>query len=85
MKCHYVWDEESKNKVLIPMCWPVIWSNDIRDCSCCDEPTSPLGYERKRYNEELKRKNDVIKELQEDNQYLHEELERVIQLLEKEE
>ena len=36
MKCHYVYDEIA-GKVLIPECWAVVLSGDIRDCTCRDE------------------------------------------------
>lgn len=34
MKCHYVYDDVSKQKVLIPGCWEVVRSDDISRCTC---------------------------------------------------
>lgn len=31
-KCHYIYDKQA-GKVLIPCCWAVVLSNDIRDCT----------------------------------------------------
>lgn len=33
MNCHYVYDKIA-GKVLIPGCWGVVHSNDIKDCIC---------------------------------------------------
>lgn len=41
------------------------------------------GFERKRYNEELEKRNNIIKELRNENKYLHKELKRHITLLSK--
>jgi predicted RNase H-like nuclease (RuvC/YqgF family) len=83
MRCHYVWDEESKQKVLIPGCMAVAISGDIEDCTCGYEELTPAQYERERYNEEIKKKNKRIKELEEDVECLHKELEDHIKMLEK--
>lgn len=82
MKCHYVYDEIA-GKVLIPGCWSVVMSDDIRDCTCRDEDLTFSQYERKRYNEELEKRNAIIKELRADNKYLRSELKRHVTLLGK--
>lgn len=82
MKCHYVF-EEGIGKVLIPGCWSVVMSNDIQDCTCTDDPASPNGFERKRYNEEIRKRNAIIDDLRKQVKYLHNELNRTIRLLEK--
>lgn len=41
------------------------------------------GFERKRYNEELEKRNNIIKELRNENKYLHKELKRHVTLLSK--
>lgn len=74
MRCHYVYDEESKQKVLIPGCMSVAVSGDIRDCVCRTETYK--SYENERYNKE-------VKELREDINYLHQELDRHIKIIEK--
>lgn len=82
MKCHYVFDKDV-GKVLIPGCWPVVMSNDIKDCICTiNEPSSPEGFERKRYHDELMEKNKTIKELQKQVEYLQNELNTYINLIE---
>lgn len=81
MKCHYVFDEEV-GKVLIPGCWSVVMSNDIIDCTCTNEPTSCNGFERKRYNDEIRKRNVIINDLRKQVKCLHNELNRTIKLLE---
>lgn len=61
MKCYYTFDEVSNEKVLIPGCMSVVNSNDIEDCCCTDTFAS---FEKKRYNELLKEKNNEIQSLQ---------------------
>lgn len=82
MKCHYVYDKKA-GKVLIPGCWSVVHSGDIEDCTCRygDEDMTPAGFARERYNQEIAKKNAIIKDLQEEVKYLHSELERHVKLL----
>ena len=84
MKCHYIYDEKL-GKVLIPYCWSVVHSGDIRDCTCDTdmENLTFAGFERKRYNEELEKRNNIIKEIRNENKYLHKELKRHVTLLSK--
>ena len=60
MKCYFHFDEESKQKVLIPGCWSVVHSNDIEDCNCSN--TTFSQFEKQRYNEVLKEKCKIISE-----------------------
>ena len=83
MKCHYVYDNVSKQKILIPECWEVVRSNDISRCTCRDEDLTFAQFERKRYNEELEKRNAIIKELKADNKHLYSELKRHVDLLSK--
>ena len=53
-KCHYIYDKQA-GKVLIPCCWAVVLSNDIRDCTCRNEDLTFTQFERERYNKELER------------------------------
>lgn len=62
MKCHYTHDKEV-GKVLIPGCMAVANSNDINDC-CCVKTYDQ--FEKERYNQILKSKNDEIKELEDE-------------------
>jgi hypothetical protein len=74
MRCHY---EHIKGvgKVLIPECWPVTLSGDIRDCTCHREPQTFAEFERQSYNQEVKRLKAKIKELEDENEYYRKLLE----------
>lgn len=83
MKCHYVHDKIA-GKVLIPGCWAVVLSDDIRDCTCsAGEDLTFAQFERKQCNQELEKRNAIIKELRAENKYLHSELKRHVTLLGK--
>ena len=83
MKCHYVYDKIA-GKVLIPGCWAVVMSDDIRDCTCSvGEELTFAQFEREQYNQELEKRNAIIKELRADNKYLRSELKRHVTLLGK--
>lgn len=84
MKCHYVYDKIA-GKVLIPECWPVVHSNDIEDCTCGhgDEDMTFAQFQRERYNQEIEKRNSIIKDLREEIKYLHRELKRHVDLLSK--
>ena len=66
MKCHY---EKIKGvgKVLIPDCMAGAVSNDIEQCTC--HSTTYDGFERKRYNNEIKRLKGIITKLEKENEY----------------
>lgn len=83
MKCHYVYDKESMKKVLIPGCWSVVLSDNIKDCSCSDEDITYAQFERKKYNEEIEKRNIIIKELRSDVEYLKKNLDEYVSLLKK--
>jgi hypothetical protein len=84
MKCHYVYDDVLKQKVLIPGCWEVVRSDDISRCTCgCSDDISYAQFERQRYNKEIDKRNEIIKGLREDIEYLKSELDRHIKMLEK--
>ena len=51
-KCHYIYDKQA-GKVLIPCCWAVVLSNDIRDCTCRNEDLTFAQFERERYNKSV--------------------------------
>lgn len=69
MKCHYIYTEKGE-KVLIPGCWDVVISGDMSRCTCLEEH-SPSWYEKQRYNEEVKRLKQEIKELENENAFLN--------------
>lgn len=66
MKCHY---EKIKGvgKEIIPGCMTVDVSNDIELCTC--HSTTYDGFERKRYNNEIKRLKGIITKLEKENEY----------------
>lgn len=72
MKCHYVWGKEA-GSVLIPGCWSVVISGDMNDCVCRNDLSYSTfaGYERMKYNEEIKEKNTLIKDLERENSRLN--------------
>ena len=82
MKCHYVYDEEV-GKVLIPCCWPVVLSGDIRDCICNSKNLSEAHFEKERYRKEIEKRNSIIKDLQEENESLLRDTDRYIKIIEK--
>ena len=74
MKCYFHFDEKSGNKILIPYCWSVLWSNDISECTC-EKFTTVADFEKKIYNEELTEKNREILELQKEIKRLNSRVE----------
>lgn len=66
MKCHYE-NVKGVGKVLIPGCWSVVISGDIRDCTC--HPTTYAAFERAEFKKEVERLKGIIAELEEENEY----------------
>ncbi len=80
MKCHYTYDKKA-GKVLIPGCWAVTHSNDMRDCTCRDEhPTTSYQFEKQIFNEKLKEKDEYIKELEKEVSSLNRQLKKAYQI-----
>lgn len=77
MKCHYIYDEKA-GKVLIPGCWSVVNSQDISDCNCTT--TTFSQFEKAKYNEVLKEKCKLIKELEHENLRLNNKIKRILNL-----
>lgn len=73
MKCHYE-NIKGVGKVLIPGCLAVAVSNDIERCTCHN--TTYESFERKRYNNEIKRLKGIITKLEKENGYYRKLLER---------
>lgn len=63
MKCYFAYDEKSGNKVLIPYCWEVVQSDDIRDCTC-KLALNFARFQSERYNTILEKRNAEIEVLQ---------------------
>ncbi len=62
-KCYYTNDKQA-GKILIPGCYPMLHSDDIKDCICNDFPETLYQFEKKEYNKILAEKNAYIKELE---------------------
>ena len=64
MKCYFTYCEKTGERVLIPECWGTVHSNDIRDCQCEKETADFARFEKKQYNDTIKKKNAEISALQ---------------------
>jgi len=71
MRCHYSYyiDRGKKHRVIIPGCWNVVNSNDIKDCTCMD-PLTQFQFEKQRFNNVVEELQIVIRELQTENKNL---------------
>lgn len=76
MKCHYIYTEQGE-KILIPGCMAVAVSGRMEDCTCRHETFA--SYERKKYNEEVRKLRQEIKDLEKENAWLN----RIIKKLTK--
>ena len=63
MKCHYVYDEVSRQKILISCCYGTMHSDDIRDCDCSDDEFNYSKFE-KELKDKLKSMKYLYKEVQ---------------------
>lgn len=64
MKCHYTYDLKA-GKVLIPYCWSVVHSNNMRLCTCRDSIDITFKqFKKNEYNKVLAKKNIEISELE---------------------
>lgn len=71
MRCHYE-NIKGVGKVFIPGCWGGALSGDMTGCTCRlseQETQSFDAYERKEFNNEVKRLKTKIKNLEEENEY----------------
>lgn len=57
------WEAVCVGKVLIPHCWNVVMSDDIRDCTCQDEFTFEQ-FEKRAYREKVRELEIRIRELE---------------------
>jgi hypothetical protein len=73
-KCYYTYDEKTLKKVLIPLCWSVVISNDIEDCICANNNND--AYIHKSYNDDIKKLKGII-------DCLHKEVSSLVGQLEK--
>nr|DAT24181.1 MAG TPA: hypothetical protein [Caudoviricetes sp.] len=73
MKCHYVYDEVSRQKILISCCYGTMHSDDIRDCDCSDDEFNYSKFEKELYNKRVKELKDELKSMD----YLYKEVQRL--------
>jgi len=74
-RCRYIYDEIA-GKILIPGCISVGVYNDIDRCTCKNVLTFN-EYEKKRYNDEVKKLRLELKELEGENKELYEKIEKL--------
>jgi hypothetical protein len=79
MRCYFVWDEVTKQKILIPGCYGSahwIHLNDTSHC-CCPKPEKTFKkFEKEEYNK-------TIRQLADDLQYLKKEYNSILRILQK--
>jgi hypothetical protein len=63
--------------VLIPQCWSVVHTGDIKDCTCASRKTKGYtAFENIEFNKILEEKDKYIAELEKENQRLWKALEK---------
>lgn len=75
MRCHYVYEKDGR--FLIPGCWPVVMSDNMRDCSCNEHNLTFKQFEKQEYNNAIKEKDRQIKELEKELFRLNRILKRI--------
>lgn len=78
MKCHYIYDKTA-GKVLIPGCWSVVNSGNMRDCTCRNRVETFEQFEKKEYQKILLEKNKQISELEKEVTYLNRLIKKLLQ------
>lgn len=63
LKC-YIHKDKNTGDVIIPNCWDVVHSNNIADCTCGKHPQTFAQFERKEFNDKLKKRDEYIQELE---------------------
>ena len=80
MKCHYVYDKEV-GRVLIPGCWSVVMSNDIKIALALLSQYPLLALIANGTMKRYRKRNAIIKDLRRQVEYLQNELDNTIKLL----
>jgi hypothetical protein len=75
MKCHYIYTEED-GKVLIPGCMGTA-ARGMEYCTCRSE-VSFAQFERKQYNDTVRKLRAEIKELEKENNYLNRTIKKLL-------
>jgi hypothetical protein len=81
MRCYHTYDPLYHNKVLIPQCWQVLFSNDISDCTCSELPLTEKEFEKDSYNKKVSVLNAEISELREMVEILKGDNNRLMKML----
>jgi hypothetical protein len=76
MKCHFIWDAQLKEKVLIPECYGSLHRDDLSCCTCKRREKSVKEFENDLYNKKVNEQADQI-------DYLQKELASTIRILQK--
>lgn len=77
MKCHYTYHDG--DKILIPYCWPVVHTNDMKNCQCRTGNKTFAQFQKEDYNKILQEKEKNIIDLEKENARLN----RIIKKLTK--
>jgi len=77
MRCHFIWDEETKQKILIPGCYGSLHREDMKCCTCyVKTDKSAKQFEKEEYNK-------TVTELTERLEYLQNEYDKLIKIIER--
>lgn len=66
MRCHFIYDEETKTKILIPHCWSSLHQEDLSMCTCVRQSPKTANEEDsyiKTLEKENAKLNRIIKKL----------------------
>ncbi len=77
-RCRFIYDEQTRKKVLIPGCYGSLHRDDL-SCCTCNGLHSFKQYERKEFNDEVRQLRQERDALLKENNQLH----RIIQKLSK--
>jgi hypothetical protein len=76
MKCHFIWDEQTKAKYLIPECYGSLHREDLSMCTCYKRLKSQKEFEKSEYNRR-------VNQLENDLEYLQKEYNALLRIIEK--
>lgn len=76
MRCYFIWDEETNQKVLIPGCYGSLHREDLSCCNCPKPNKSLKQFEKEEYNK-------IVNKLQDDLDYLQKEYNSLLRIINK--
>lgn len=76
MRCYFAWDEETKQKILIPWCYGSMHQEDLSCCTCAKPNKSQKQFEKEEYNKK-------VNELNEELEHLRKEYNVLLKIIEK--